>query len=109
MPRNSCCWAATRVQVCTYVMKSGLSVSSARCATNWRRSWTPHNFRTLADFKGHSLQYFTSHHDLVQRQATARKSARAPAASQADGRGIAADHEWRGDEFVRQTDALSRG
>ena len=32
-----------------------------------------HKFRTLADFKGHSLQYFTTHYDLVRRQAEAAK------------------------------------
>jgi recombinational DNA repair ATPase RecF len=66
-----------------------------------------HHFNTLADFKGHSLQYFTSHHDLVERQAAARKSAKA--VSRTDGQPIGADREWRGDEFVRQSDALSRG
>jgi dihydropyrimidine dehydrogenase (NADP+) len=59
-----------------------------------------HQFRTLADFKGHSLQYFTTHHDLVRRQAEAR-SARAT--------GVKTDQEWRGDDFVRQSDALARG
>jgi hypothetical protein len=59
-----------------------------------------HHFRTLVDFKGHSLQYFTTHYDLVRRQAEAR-SARAA--------GIKTDQEWRGDDFVRQSDALARG
>ena len=66
-----------------------------------------HKFRTLADFKGHSLQYFTTHYDLVRRQAEAA-SARAAAAT-ADGQPVKTDHEWRGDDFVRQTDALARG
>ena len=26
-----------------------------------------------------------------------------------DGKAIRADHEWRGDDFVKQTDALARG
>ena len=37
-----------------------------------------HKFRALADFKGHSLQYFTTHYDLVHRQAEARKAAARP-------------------------------
>jgi hypothetical protein len=65
-----------------------------------------HRFRTLADFKGHSLQYFTTHYDLVRRQAEARV---ARAAVKPDGQPVKTDHEWRGDDFVRQTDALARG
>jgi hypothetical protein len=69
-----------------------------------------HKFNTLADFKGHSLQFFTTHFDLVQRQAAARQAARKVAATAApNGQPIKADHEWRGDDFVKQTDALARG
>jgi hypothetical protein len=64
-----------------------------------------HRFRTLADFKGHSLQYFTTHSDLVRRQAEAR----AARVVHADGQPVKTDQEWRGDDFVRQTDALARG
>ncbi len=66
-----------------------------------------HHFQTVADFKGHSMQFFTTHHDLVERQSAARQSART--ADRTKGDAVAADHEWRGDDFVRQTDALSRG
>jgi dihydropyrimidine dehydrogenase (NADP+)/dihydropyrimidine dehydrogenase (NAD+) subunit PreA len=95
------------VQVCTYVMKTGYRVIR-EMLDELAAFMDAHNFSTLADFKGHSLQYFTSHQELVERQDAARKSARA-AAPRGDGRAIAADHEWRGDEFVRQSDALSRG
>ena len=67
-----------------------------------------HNFKTIADFKGHSLQYFTTHYDLVHRQAEARKAPRPPRKRQADGKPIKADHEWRGDDFVKQSDALAQ-
>ena len=67
-----------------------------------------HKFRTPADFKGHSLQYFTTHFDLVRRQAEARKLAKA-AAAKTDGQPVKTDQEWRGDDFVRQSDALARG
>ena len=67
------------VQVCTYVMKVGY-----RCVRPMLDELSAfmdqHGFRTLADFKGHSLQYFTTHYDLVQRQAEARKTAKAAAA-----------------------------
>jgi dihydropyrimidine dehydrogenase (NADP+)/dihydropyrimidine dehydrogenase (NAD+) subunit PreA len=94
------------VQVCTYVMKVGY-----RCIHDMTKDLSAfmdrHNFKSLADFKGHSLQYFTTHYDLVHRQAEARK-AKAAAASK-DGKVVRADHEWRGDDFVKQTDALARG
>ena len=65
-----------------------------------------HGFETLADFKGKSLDYFTTHADLVQRQA-ARKAAQKAAAETK--KMVAADGEWSGDEFVKQSDALARG
>jgi dihydroorotate dehydrogenase subfamily 1 len=97
---------ADTVQVCTYVMKVGY-----RCIHDMVKELSAfmdrHGFKTLADFKGHSLQYFTTHYDLVHRQAEARKAAKAAAAK--DGKVIKADHEWRGEDFVKQTDALARG
>jgi dihydroorotate dehydrogenase subfamily 1 len=97
------------VQVCTHVMKVGY-----RCVREMLDELAAfmdmHKFESLADFKGHSLQYFTTHHDLVRRQAEARQAARKiPVGAQANGQPIAADHEWRGDDFVKQTDALARG
>ncbi len=96
------------VQVCTHVMKVGY-----RCVREMLDELAAfmdrHNFATPADFKGHSLPYFTTHQDLVRRQAEARLAARKLPATSANGRPIAADHEWRGDEFVKQTDALARG
>jgi dihydropyrimidine dehydrogenase (NADP+)/dihydropyrimidine dehydrogenase (NAD+) subunit PreA len=95
------------VQVCTYVMKVGY-----RCIHEMLDELTAfmdqHGFRTLADFKGLSLQYFTTHYDLVKRQAEARQAAKA-ATAKGDGQPIKADHEWRGDDFVRQSEALARG
>jgi dihydropyrimidine dehydrogenase (NADP+)/dihydropyrimidine dehydrogenase (NAD+) subunit PreA len=94
------------VQVCTYVMKVGYRCVRAMC-DELAAFMERHQFRTLADFKGHSLQYFTTHYDLVRRQAEARV-ARA-AAAKPDGQPVKTDHEWRGDDFVRQSDALARG
>ncbi len=90
------------VQVCTHVMKVGY-----RCVREMKAELSAfmdqHGFQSLAEFKGLSLQYFTTHFDLVRRQAEARK---AKAASSVP---MKADHEWRGDEFVKQSDALARG
>ncbi|MGD9722025.1 MAG: NAD-dependent dihydropyrimidine dehydrogenase subunit PreA [Pirellulales bacterium] len=95
------------VQVCTHVMKVGY-----RCVREMLDELSAfmeaHKFQALADFRGHSLQYFTTHYDLVHRQSQARKAAHAAAAPK-DGQPIRADHEWQGDDFVRQTDALARG
>ena len=79
-----------------------------------------HGFETLDDFKGHSLQFFTTHADLVRIQDDARKAARADHArkptvatqtpEKADKEAmIRADAEWTGDDFVNQSDALARG
>ena len=96
------------VQVCTYVMKVGYRCVRQMC-DELSAFMDRHHFRTLADFKGHSLPYFTTHFDLVRRQAEARQTAKAPAAHKPDGQPVKADHEWRGDDFVKQTDALARG
>jgi dihydroorotate dehydrogenase subfamily 1 len=95
------------VQVCTYVMKVGYRCVRQMC-DELSAFMDQHGFRTIADFKGHSLQYFTTHYDLVRRQAAARQTAKASAAKP-DGQPVKADHEWRGDDFVRQSDALARG
>ncbi len=57
-------------------------------------------------FKGKSLDYFTSHADLVKRQAE-RKAAQKAAAA-APKKTVANDAEWTGDDFVKQSDALSK-
>jgi dihydropyrimidine dehydrogenase (NADP+)/dihydropyrimidine dehydrogenase (NAD+) subunit PreA len=65
-----------------------------------------HKFEKLADFKGHSVQYFTTHADLVARQAKAREAKKAEHERK---KAIRSDEEWQGDDFVKQTDALARG
>jgi dihydroorotate dehydrogenase subfamily 1 len=95
------------VQVCTYVMKVGYRCIREMC-DELAAFMDQHEFRTVADFKGHSLQYFTTHHDLVRRQTAARQTAKA-ATSKPDGQAVTDDHQWRGDDFVKQTDALARG
>lgn len=94
------------VQVCTYVMKVGYRCVRTMC-DELAAFMEQHRFRTLADFKGHSLQYFTTHYDLVRRQAESR--AAKSAAVKPDGRPLKTDHEWRGDDFVSQSEALARG
>jgi dihydropyrimidine dehydrogenase (NADP+)/dihydropyrimidine dehydrogenase (NAD+) subunit PreA len=93
---------ADTVQVCTGVMKFGYECVRPMC-DQLLAFMDRHTFETLADFKGKSLPYFTTHADLVRRQAE-RKAAQKAAAKV-----VKSDGEWSGDEFVKQSDALSRG
>ncbi|MEQ8211628.1 MAG: NAD-dependent dihydropyrimidine dehydrogenase subunit PreA [Lacipirellulaceae bacterium] len=96
---------ADTVQVCTGVMKMGY-----RCVAEMKEQllafMEKHNFETLEDFKGHSLQFFTTHADLVKRQAEARAAKKAEHEKK---QMIKQDAEWDGDDFVEQSDALARG
>lgn len=94
---------ADTVQVCTGVMKFGYECVKPM-ADQLLAFMEKHGFETIADFRGKSLDYFTTHADLVQRQA-ARKTAQKAAEAK---KMIAADSEWTGDEFVKQSDALAR-
>ncbi len=93
------------VQVCTGVMKFGYECVKPMC-DQLLAFMDKHKFETLADFKGQSLDYFTTHADLVKRQ-TERKAA-AKAAEETK-KMIASDVDWSGDDFVKQSDALARG
>ena len=94
---------ADTVQVCTGVMKFGYEMVKPLC-DELLAFMARHKFETLADFRGHSLQYFTTHADLVKRQ-TERKAAQKAAAST---KVVKSDTEWSGSDFVKQSDALSR-
>ncbi|MDB5328058.1 MAG: dihydropyrimidine dehydrogenase chloroplastic [Phycisphaerales bacterium] len=94
------------VQVCTGVMKFGYDMVKGM-KDELLSFMASKNFETIADFKGHSLQYFTTHADLVKRQAEAK--AKAAEAKAAKAKGVVKDGEWKGDEFVQQSDALARG
>jgi len=87
---------AHTVQVCTGVMIHGYKLIHQLCA-ELDAFMDRHGFDTIEDFRGHSLQYFTSHADLVQRQAD-QKAAKAGIVTE--------DAAWEGDAFVRQSDEL---
>jgi hypothetical protein len=117
---------ADTVQVCTGVMKSGYE-----CVKPMQEEllafMAKHKFNTLADFKGRSLPYFTTHFDLVQKQAQRKaahlssvalaKEEKATAAGSPDSalrtpnsalkKVVSSDAEWSGDSFVQQSNALS--
>jgi dihydropyrimidine dehydrogenase (NADP+)/dihydropyrimidine dehydrogenase (NAD+) subunit PreA len=93
------------VQVCTGVMKFGYPIIR-EMAEQLLAFMEKHKFEKLSDFKGHSVQYFTTHADLVARQAQARAAKKAEHDRK---KGIRSDAEWEGDDFVKQTEALARG
>ena len=95
---------ADTVQVCTGVMKFGYECVKPMCE-QLLAFMEKHGFETLADFKGKSLPYFTTHAELV-RMHTERKAAQKAAA--VGRKTVTSDAEWRGDDFVKQSDALSR-
>ena len=94
---------ADTVQVCTGVMKFGYEHVKPMCE-QLLAFMAKHKFETLADFKGKSLDYFTTHADLVKRQADRKAAQKAAAASKM----VQADGEWSGSDFVKQSNALAR-
>lgn len=88
---------ADTVQVCTGVMKFGYGLVK-NLQDELLAFMEKHGFESLADFKGKSLDYFTTHADLVERQ-RARKAA---ATSRVPG-----DADWTDDRFVEQSHALT--
>ncbi|MEI6072713.1 MAG: NAD-dependent dihydropyrimidine dehydrogenase subunit PreA [Verrucomicrobiae bacterium] len=88
---------ADTVQVCTGVMKFGYGMVR-QLQEELLAFMEKHGFETLADFKGRSLQYFTTHAGLVERQ-RARKAI--PQAA------VRADGDWTGDRFVDQSSSLA--
>ena len=77
---------------------------------NCPRSWMNTSFNSISDFKGHSLQFFNTHAELVEIQAAARAKKKAEfEAKKSTEKMVLEDAQWSGDDFVKQSDALSRG
>ena len=96
---------ADTTQVCTGVMKFGYDMVK-RMQDELLAFMDKHKFEALADFKSKSLDYFTTHAELVRMQKE-RKAKQA--AEEAAKKMIRADGEWSGDDFVKQSNALARG
>jgi dihydropyrimidine dehydrogenase (NADP+)/dihydropyrimidine dehydrogenase (NAD+) subunit PreA len=94
---------ADTTQVCTGVMKHGYEMVK-RLQEELLAFMEKHKFETLADFKGKSLNYFTTHAELVRMQKERKAKDKAAAAKKL----VKADSEWSGDDFVKQSDALAR-
>jgi dihydroorotate dehydrogenase subfamily 1 len=91
---------ASTVQVCTGVMINGYSMVRKMCE-GLLAFMEKHQFDTLDDFRGASIPYFSTHADLVDRQAKAKAQAKARREGM-----IEKDAQWTGDDFVQQSDKL---
>jgi len=99
---------ADTTQVCTGVMKHGYEMVK-RLQEELLAFMEKHKFETLADFKGKSLDYFTTHAELVRMQKERKARDKAAAEEAAAKKMVKADSEWSGDDFVKQSNALARG
>src|SRR5207302_1816730 len=100
---------ADTTQICTGVMKFGYECVKRMC-DELLEFMAKQKFETLYDFKGKSLDYFTTHAELVRMQKERKEKDKAAADAAAAAKKIVrADSEWSGDDFVKQSDALSRG
>jgi len=91
---------ADTVQVCTGVMIHGYGLLKTLC-DGLLKFMDQHNFATIDEFRGRSLEYFTTHADLVARQAKARAAVKAQREDM-----VRQDSEWSGEKFVEQSDKL---
>ncbi len=102
------------VQVCTGVMKMGYGMVKGMIE-ELSEFMDEHGFNSISEFKGHSLQFFRTHAELVEIQAKVRAEKKAAFAAKKaaeagnDEKMIREDAQWTGDDFVDQSDALSRG
>ena len=92
---------ASTVQICTGAMLRGYEIIS-ELKEELTKFMVDHEFTHLRDFIGKSLPYFSTHHDLVDRQKAARDAKLAARSSKA----AAMDNEtWKGD-IAKETSAL---
>jgi len=91
------------VQVCTGVMKHGYAMVKGMC-DQLSAFMDKHGFKTVEEFRGHSLHYFTTHAELVRLQREAKEAKKAERKAKM----VVEDAQWTGDKFVDQSDALSR-
>lgn len=91
------------VQVCTGVMKFGYGMVQGLC-DELLEFMDGKGFETIDEFKGLSLPYFTTHTELVRMRDERKAKERAKKEVTVVGN----DAEWNGDDFVKQSNALSR-
>jgi dihydropyrimidine dehydrogenase (NADP+)/dihydropyrimidine dehydrogenase (NAD+) subunit PreA len=91
---------AHTVQVCTGVMIHGYGMVTEMCE-QLAAFMEQHGFASIDEFRGASLPYFSTHADLVRRQAEAKAAAKARREGM-----VEKDTQWEGDTFVEQSDRL---
>ncbi|PKA47185.1 Dihydroorotate dehydrogenase (quinone), mitochondrial [Apostasia shenzhenica] len=90
---------ANTVQVCTGVMMRGYGILK-QLSEELKEFMRKHSFSSIEDFRGLSLQYFTTHTELVRRQQEAIKQRKAVR------KGLQSDKDWTGDGFVKETESM---
>ncbi len=91
---------AQTVQVCTGVMIHGYGLAHQLCE-GLSTFMDRHGFDSIEAFRGHALNFFTTHAELVRRQAAIK------AAEKAKRTGLVTeDTKWDGDKFVQQSNDL---
>ncbi|KAK4436803.1 Dihydropyrimidine dehydrogenase (NADP(+)), chloroplastic [Sesamum alatum] len=90
---------ANTVQVCTGVMMHGYGLVKKLCS-ELQEFMKKHNFSSIEEFRGSSLEYFTTHMDLVRRQQEAIRERKAVK------KGLQSDKDWTGDGFVTETESM---
>ncbi|CAN4085461.1 unnamed protein product [Withania somnifera] len=90
---------ANTVQVCTGVMMHGYGLVKTLCS-EMKDFMRKHNFSSIEDFRGMSLEYFTTHTDLVRRQQEAIRQRKVIK------KGLQSDKDWTGDGFVQETESM---
>ena len=83
------------VQVCTGVMLHGYKMVKPMIE-ELSAFMDKHGFKSIEDFRGHALEYFTTHADLAERQRIAKVK-----------KTLERDSDWDGENFVKQSDALA--
>lgn len=91
---------ANTVQVCTGVMIRGYTLLRT-LVEGLTAFMDKHGFERIEDFRGASLRYFTTHAELVRRQAELKAADRAAKAGM-----VTKDAAWEGDRFVEQSSQL---
>ena len=87
------------MQVCTGVMLHGYSVVKNLCG-GLQQFMKQHDFKSVSDFQGASLPYFTTHSHLYEMQTEAIQQRRKQRS------GLADDAAWTGDGFVKETESM---
>ena len=86
------------VQVCTGVMVHGYPVIKKLCG-GLQEFMAEHDFKSVEEFRGFALPYFTTHKHLVELQAKAIEEKKAK-------KGLNSDKDWSGDGFVKEAESM---